>query len=399
LVISWLHEINAKMNTPVSPIVSPDGIECSLSPESSVSSISSPNDIIIEEQLVAMLSLEQSYRVMIIPCVAGDIVPDVSTPARLPYEEWRRKICEWCYKVVDHFRIDREVVGIALNFFDRYLVVHKSHNGSRSANACRCPSCQRAVDSSTFQLGAMTALYLAIKLHAETAEDVPHLDEKPRRMKLRLHSFVELSRGQFSSEDIHSMERTMLASLQWRVNPPTPMTVLSYLLRLMPQRSSIPFPCRYNYDLVIHVIHELSRYLTELSVCIAQVSSIALPSEVAYTSILVAMDMLTVDALPIQVRDDFCEAFASVSSTSSLSDSNVPFLMERLRNCFSPDILMDDCDIDQHHPISVARELGLLDMSQIYHVPIGRQGRRPTSTSVMRLESEDMEESPVCVTP
>jgi hypothetical protein len=394
-----LHEINAKMITPVSPIVSPGGIECSLRPDSSVSSVVSPNDIIIEEQLVAMLGVEQSYRVTIIPCTAGDSMTDASTPARLPYEEWRRKICEWCYKVVDHFRIDREVVGVALNFFDRYLVVHKSDDGSKNANTCRCPSCQRALDSSTFQLGAMTALYLAIKLHAETAEDVPHLDEKPRRMKLRLHSFVELSRGQFSSTDICSMERTMLASLQWRVNPPTPMTVVSYLLRLMPKRSSFPFHCRYNYDLVLHVIHELSRYLTELSVCLAHVSSVALPSEVAYTSILVAMDMLTIDALPIQVRDDFCEAVASVSSMSSLSDYTVRFLMERLRNCFSPDMLMDDCDIDKHHPISVARELGLLDMSQIYIVPTGKQGRTTTSTSVMRLDSEDMEESPVCVTP
>jgi lipoyl(octanoyl) transferase len=354
----------------------------------------------MEEQLVAMLALEQAYRVAIIPCTAGESIADASTPARLPYEEWRRKICEWCYKVVDHFRIDREVVGVALNFFDRYLVVHKTDDGSKNANTCRCPSCQRAVDSSTFQLGAMTALYLAMKLHAETAEDVPHLDEKPKRMKLRLHSFVDLSRGQFSSEDIRSMERTMLTSLQWRVNPPTPMTVVSYLLRFMPKRSCIPFHCQYNYDLVLHVIHELSRYLTELSVCLAQVANVSLPSEVAYASILVAMDMLTVAALPIHVRDDFCADVASVSSMSCLSDYTVRYLMERLRNCFSPDMLMDDCDIDKRHPISVARELGLLDMSLMYRAPTGKQGRKISSTSVM-LNDQDMEESesPICVTP
>jgi Cyclin, N-terminal domain len=385
------------MMTPVSPIVLADGNECSLSPVSLASSVGWPNDI-IEEQLVAMLDLEQAYRVAIIPCTAGDSMTDTSTPARLPYEEWRRKICEWCYKVVDHFRIDREVVGVALNFFDRYLVVHKTDDGSKNASTCRCPSCQRAVDSSTFQLGAMTALYLAIKLHAETAEDVPHLDEKPRRMKLRLHSFVELSRGQFSCEDIRSMERTMLTSLQWRVNPPTPMAVVSYLLRLMPKRSCIPLKCRYNYDLVLHVIHELSRYLTELSVCLAQVASTTLPSEVAYASILVAMDMLTVAALPIQVRDDFCEDVASVSSMSSQTDHTVRYLMERLRNCFSPDMLLDDCDMDKHHPISVARELGLMDMSLMYSTPTRKPGRKTSATSVM-LHDQDMDESPMCVTP
>lgn len=382
---------------PVSPIVLADGNECSLSPVSSTSSVGLPNDI-IEEQLMAMLAIEQSYRVAVVPCTAGDSMTDASTPTRLPYEEWRRKICEWCYKVVDHFRIDREVVGVALNFFDRYLVVHKTDDGFKNANTCRCPSCQRAVDSSTFQLGAMTALYLAIKLHAETAEDVPHLDEKPRRMKLRLHSFVELSRGQFSSEDIRSMERTMLTSLRWRVNPPTPMAVVSYLLRLMPKRSCIPLNCRYNYDLVRHVIHELSRYLTELSVCLTQVASVALPSDVAYASILVAMDMLTVAALPIQVRDDFCANVTSVSSMSSAWDYNVRHLMDRLRNCFSPDMLMDDCDIDRHHPIAVARELGLLDMSLMYNSPTRKQARKTSSNSVM-LHDQDMEESPICITP
>ena len=349
-----------------------------------------------EEQLVAMLLQEKAYRVEVIPCTSREVAT-ASSSTRLPYEEWRRKICEWCYKVVDHFRIDREVVGVALNFFDRFLFVHKT-NEVVSTATCRCPSCQRAVDSSTFQLGAMTALYLAIKLHAEAGEDP--LDEKPRKLKLRLHSFVELSRGQFTAEDICTMELKMLGTLKWRINPPTPMTFVSYLLRLMPKRSCIPFHCRYNYDLILHVIHELSRYLTELSVCLAHVTSVSLPSEVAFASILVSMDMLTVAALPIQVRDDFCETVTRTSSISGPSDYKVRYLMGRLRTCFSPDMLVDGCDIDKQHPISVARESGLFDTSSIMtHCPtsIRKQDRASSSTSVMLQGT--MEESPVCVTP
>jgi len=390
---------------PVSPIVLSSASGCSLGPISTFSSTAegtstkSGLDSMVQDQLVAMLQQELSYRVEVIPCTAGDAV-STTTSARLPYEEWRRKICEWAYKVVDHFRIDREVVGVALNFFDRFLFVHKTGQDV-TTSSCRCPSCQRALNSSTFQLGAMTALYLAIKLHAEPGDDP--LEEKTTRRKLRLFSFVELSRGQFTADDICSMERKILDTLQWKINPPTPMTVVSYLLRLMPKRSSIPFHCRYNYDLVLHVIHELSRYLTELSVCLANVSSVSLPSEVAFASILVSMDLLTVVALPLQVRDDFREAVARMSPMTS-SDNKVRYLKGRLRSCFSPDMLMDDCDIDKQHPISVARESGLLDMSillQYRPPPMRKQERKPSSTTVIFQQEHGVEEqeSPECITP
>ena len=114
------------------------------------------------------------------------------------------------------------------------------------------------------------------------------------------------------------------------------------------------------------------------------------------------MEMLTVVALPLQVREDFCEAVASTSSMSGPSDKTIRYLKGRLRSCFSPDMLMDDCDIDQQHPISVARESGLLDMSVLLQhrpPPIRKQDRKPSSTSVMFQES-DIETSPEqCVTP
>ena len=38
--------------------------------------------------------------------------------------EWREKICEWKYKVVDCFDLDREVVTISMFFLDKYLEKH-----------------------------------------------------------------------------------------------------------------------------------------------------------------------------------------------------------------------------------------------------------------------------------
>ena len=53
--------------------------------------------------------------------------------------------------------------------------------------------------------------------------DLPY---KPRKRgmllgPLRLHSFVELSRGLFAAQDINATERKILAALEYQVNPPT----------------------------------------------------------------------------------------------------------------------------------------------------------------------------------
>ena len=110
----------------------------------------------------------------------------------------------------------------------------------------------------------MTSLYLAMKLYSENSDNSPY-------RKLRLAHFVELSRGQFSQADVSQMERSILKELQWKVNPPTPMAVVPFLLRLMPSRS---FVLSKNYDMVLHVLHELARYLSELSNCLDKVSTL-----------------------------------------------------------------------------------------------------------------------------
>lgn len=87
---------------------------------------------------------------------------------------WREKICEWCYQVVDHFNFSREVVAIATNFLDRYVAV-------------------RTVNRKTFQLAAMTSLFMSIKLNESRT--------------LRLSTFLELSRGYFEAEHVIEMEK------------------------------------------------------------------------------------------------------------------------------------------------------------------------------------------------
>lgn len=335
------------------------------------------------DQLVTLLSVERTYEVPQISCRGSSEETD-----RLPYGEWRRKICQWAFKVVDHFRLDREVVACALNIFDRYLAVKPM--SLSFGDSCPCPSCQRTIDSRCFQLTAMTSLYLAMKVHSDNGDD-----SMATYRRLRLTSFVELSRGQFCAEDITGMEHEILKDLKWKVHPPTPMTAVSYLLRLMPPHTYVPSGSRKSYDLVLHVLHELARYLTELSVCLGSICSVHSASEVAYASILVSMDLLTQSALPDEVREAFNDAvivtsLASGGTILTPTDEYIQVLQERLRNSFWPEMLMDDCEnAEPGHPISMARDFGLLDIASISNSN-SLLSRSPNT-------HKDWEGSPVCV--
>lgn len=163
-------------------------------------------------------------------------------------EVWREKICEWCFQVVDHFDFNREIVSVAMSYLDRYLA-------------------RRTVDRRIFQLAAMTALYLAIKLYEPG--------------KLRMTSLIDLSRGYFMAEHVVAMESSMLQSLRWHVHPPTPHAFCRDLLRLVPGE----VPSRARED-----AHEMALFMTELSVCdywfVAQK-----PSAIALAAVLNALEL------------------------------------------------------------------------------------------------------------
>jgi lipoyl(octanoyl) transferase len=200
-------------------------------------------------------------------------------------EGWRRKICEWSFEVVDHFGFDREVVSVALAFLDRVVALQTQPTGE--------PMHRR-----DFQLVAVTSLYLAIKLHGET-----DTVDGPRR-KLKIQAFVELSRGLFSVETLEAKEREVLKMLQWNVNPPTTVRIASTLLRLLPEWTVYENLTAHSSSAT--AIYEMARYLTELAVCVSTFSFNYKSSEVAYASILCAMDALQNRiSIPYEVRVSF----------------------------------------------------------------------------------------------
>jgi len=332
---------------------------------------------LFRDQLCTLLRLEDSYLVEYLPCTADLSCNDVVAPGehRVPLDEWRRKICQWSFRVIDHFRLDREIVSVGMNLLDRFLVsyVPPSYASSNSSSPnmtltpaaaskkCLCPTCKRSFDSQTYQLAAMTCIYLAIKIHIDNGSD----DDYNRRKQFQVETFADLSRGMFNVADICALEETVLHTLEWKVSVSTPMTFVNYLLTLIPAREAAPTAPHNRSDLVLHVLRELSRYLTELAVSLGSDTMYYKPSQVAFAAILVSMDLLTYQALPHSVR----EAFSN--QVYHLGFCDKPGLIEvirhRLKKMLWPDMLLQDGDAtDPGHPISMARDCGILNINHIY---------------------------------
>lgn len=339
---------------------------------------------LLREQLSALLQNESSWAVASIPCQKAFMV-GIEAKAK-PLGDWRRKICQWSYRVIDHFRMDREVVSVGMNLFDRYLAAGSPASSSQNKTrfSCLCPTCKRYIDGRTYQLAAMTCLYLGIKLHSETVTDNTY----SKRRRFRLTSFVDLSRGLFCTRDIADMEHEVLKTLSWKVCTPTPMTFVSYILTLTPVTSDV-LESHDSSALVLHVVQELSRYLTELAVCLGSELPQYPPSQVALASILVSMDLLTLEAISIHVRDCFATAAFALCECDGVWES-IQYLRLKLQQSLWPEMLFDACT-DLGHPISIARNNGLLDIDQVYRVQ-KHAAAAPNILAVSPLQSRTLKD-------
>ena len=129
--------------------------------------------------------------------------------------------------VVDHFDFPRDIVSACMSFVDRYLTAHLKTN-------------PQGIPKHSFQLLAMTCLYIAVKL------------DQPRM--LSLETMAHLSRGTFTKDQMQAMEYDVLRKLEWHVHPPTPYTFLSYFVQLGANQPGAS------------KIYEMARYFVELSV-------------------------------------------------------------------------------------------------------------------------------------
>eukprot|EP00585_Thalassiosira_rotula_P005429 CAMPEP_0196140868 /NCGR_PEP_ID=MMETSP0910-20130528/7616_1 /TAXON_ID=49265 /ORGANISM="Thalassiosira rotula, Strain GSO102" /LENGTH=323 /DNA_ID=CAMNT_0041401785 /DNA_START=106 /DNA_END=1077 /DNA_ORIENTATION=- len=123
----------------------------------------------------------------------------------------RLKIVDWCYGIVDQFQCDRETVAIAMNIADRFAGTNPTSQGSQENNVLH--------NRSQYQLIAITALHIAIKLNAEVA--------------FGSENFTVAIHGTYTVADIEDMEIKILHGLSWRMCPPTSLQVGYQVLSLL----------------------------------------------------------------------------------------------------------------------------------------------------------------------
>jgi len=283
-------------------------------------SLNNDNTHDINEKIVVMLNQEASvYR-------CSDYLND---PVHEAIDEtWRRRMCEWMYGVVDHCRFRRDTVATAMSYLDRCLSV--PNNGIINSRR-------------TYQLTAMTCLQLAIKLF-----------HKP--YGVHIHSFVKLGRGLFTAEDLIEAESNVLFMLRWYVHPPTATTFLDYYLLLCPE-SLLP-STRY-------ILRELSKFMIELAVCVYEFA-LEKPSIVAYSALMIAVEQMDEDALPLWHSGVF---FDRVKALSQVTPTTID--VQRVKNSLRK-------LLDQHTDIEVL--IGSIDP---HHRPPKKTKRRRAANSPM----------------
>ena len=195
----------------------------------------------------------------------------------------REKMCEWSYRVCDHFQTGREIVAVSFSYLDRFV------------DKCSC-------DRNAFKLAAMTTLYMANKIYGG-----PHT--------LSIGALAELSRGEFEKSHITDMEVIILETLAWRLHPPT----TQYFIESFFNYISIP-----SNGSMSTAIHQRAIFFAELALY-DYAFACRERSLIAIASIMNAMEGL--DSITVEQQQRFLE---SVNVTFKLNYTTE--MVETVRN-------------------------------------------------------------------
>jgi hypothetical protein len=166
---------------------------------------------------------------------------------------WRQQIIEWMYAIVNFCKLRHEAVAVASYYLDT------------------CVSKGVIVSPGDYQLAAMTALYLALKVY-----------DSPTQRLIQLDSLVKLGNGGFDEAAVVKMEKKMLRALNWRLHPPTPNCFVQQYMQLLPADTSSATRSK---------IEEASLLVLEVAISRERFLSTD-PSVLGFTSMLMAIERI-----------------------------------------------------------------------------------------------------------
>jgi hypothetical protein len=140
-----------------------------------------------------------------------------SSSQKLTAED-RAQIVDWCYGVIDVLQLARLNVAMAMSIADRFMSNPNQLLARQFTPYLFSPQ-EIMYDRTMFQLLAVSALYIAIKINEQVI--------------FSSKQCAEATHGVYTVEDIEGMERTILECLAWKVSAPTALEVGYVVLELV----------------------------------------------------------------------------------------------------------------------------------------------------------------------
>lgn len=140
-------------------------------------------------------------------------------------EQYRDRLSQWLFSVVDYYALDRDLVAVILNVLDRFYHDHRSVSLSRSvsefhdANLSRQEHQKRSEIHSSIQLATLTSLYIVVKAYSKE--------------KLGFDTLLSLAKNIFTKNQVLHMEIVLMNAVQWRISVPTPKVFIHHFLMLL----------------------------------------------------------------------------------------------------------------------------------------------------------------------
>mmetsp|Transcript_27205 Transcript_27205/g.41820 ORF Transcript_27205/g.41820 Transcript_27205/m.41820 type:complete len:333 (-) Transcript_27205:50-1048(-) len=295
------------------------------------------------ERIQKMLSAEEKIR------SGSDHVALTEAPFAFQNVTWRERVAQWCYDVIDHLELPREVVYLAMNILDRYIA--SSHT----------PFSQ---DKDVYEATAITSLFLAIRISGSMDIKVPDL--------------LCMSRSSAQTKDIHSTGSSILETLTFSQQILTPTAfvkaLMSFLTSSLSTRNSMS-------------LFELSSYLVEIAVCDQQFCRVR-PQELAFAALFIAMSEQSeaVDRKTLSLFVHLVQQETGMSPTSP----QVASICARLRDLYNqtqdssrsgaPHVVLDDEEDEEEAPprkrsseteINQLRDDDIVDLRPMTHSQSG----------------------------
>ena len=132
--------------------------------------------------------------------------------------EDREQIVDWCYSLIDLCQLARSNVAVAMSIADRFMSNPNQLLINQFTPYLFSPQ-ENMYDHTMFQLLAVSALYIAIKINEQVIFSV--------------EKCAEATHGMYTVEDIEAMERAILECLSWKVSAPSALEVGYTMLELI----------------------------------------------------------------------------------------------------------------------------------------------------------------------